>query len=464
MQLAVAGALELLEDDLIHSAARIDQSRADNRQRSAFLDLSGGTKESLGRLQGRRVHAAGEDLARVRRLGIVGTGQAGNAVQQDNHILAVLDHSLGLGADHLGDLYVPAGGLVERRGYDLGGRVPLHVRHFLGALVDQQDDDVDVRVVIGDSIGHLLEQDGLAGPRRGDDQHSLAETDRRDKVADPHVEFFGRVFQKYTGIGVRRREVLEIDLLGQSIRRLVVDGLDAKQREVLLGLLGRPNLPGDDIALPQAETTNLTWRDVDVIRAWQVVVVRAAKETKAVRQNLQHALAIHQAILLDAVLEDLEDEFLLGESGVLFEIAVLGHRVQLGDAHLLQIGNVQIAPLYPLVLLMHLLVKAGDRLLRRLLDGCRCGHCLGDRSFGRRSGHGGLYLRLFGGFFRSRLLDALAAGHFLCGFLNRLLRRLLNGFLDALGHVWVQPPKRITVLTFCPSARLDPIKGYRQRR
>ena len=59
----------------------------------------------------------------------------------------------------------------------------LHVGHFLGPLVDQQHDQLDVR----DSsceIAWLMccKQDRLAGARRGDDQGPLAFAQRREQV------------------------------------------------------------------------------------------------------------------------------------------------------------------------------------------------------------------------------------------------------------------------------------------
>src|SRR5207249_2608657 len=64
MDFEVAGALELLEDDLVHARAGVDERRRHDRQRSAFLDVSRGAEEALGPLQGVAVDAAREDLAR----------------------------------------------------------------------------------------------------------------------------------------------------------------------------------------------------------------------------------------------------------------------------------------------------------------------------------------------------------------------------------------------------------------
>ena len=71
------------------------------------------------------------------------------------------------------------------------------------------------------------------------------------------------------------------------VGRLVVDRLDPEQGEVPLVLLGRADLAGDRVAGPQAEPADLAGRDVDVVGAGQVVVVRAAEEPEAVGQDLE---------------------------------------------------------------------------------------------------------------------------------------------------------------------------------
>ena len=145
----VAGAFELLEDHLVHLAAGVDQRRGDDRQRAAFFDLAGRAEEALGPLQGVGVDAAGEDLAGVRAFGVPGAGQPRDRIEEDDHVVAVLDHPLGLFDDHLA---TPARGgrtvssnvelmTSQLRAFDL----PLHVGHFFRPLVDQQHDHVGVR-------------------------------------------------------------------------------------------------------------------------------------------------------------------------------------------------------------------------------------------------------------------------------------------------------------------------------
>ena len=156
----------------------------------------------------------------------------------------------------------------------------------------------------------------------------------RDQVDDAHVEL-GRVgLELQPLVGVQRRQVVEDDLLREQVGVVVVDRLDAEQREVALVLLRRADLAGDDGAGAQAEAADLARRDVDVVGAGQVVVVGAAEEAEAVGQDLERALAEHQAVLLDPLLEDLEDQVLLLEADVLLarDALVLGGLLELRHA------------------------------------------------------------------------------------------------------------------------------------
>src|SRR5205085_2325931 len=61
--LRVSGALELLEDDLVHSRSRVDQGRRDDGQRAAPLGVPGGAEEPAGLLHRPCIDAPREDLA-----------------------------------------------------------------------------------------------------------------------------------------------------------------------------------------------------------------------------------------------------------------------------------------------------------------------------------------------------------------------------------------------------------------
>ena len=140
---------------------------------------------------------------------------------------------------------------------------------------------------------------------------------------------------------IERRQVLEEELVARLIGRLEVDRFDLDQREVALAVLRRPHLAGDRVAGLQVELANLRRRDVDVVRARQIVVVGRAQEAEAVRQHLEHALGEHEAAQLGLRLEDLEDQILLAHAGGAGDVQILGDLGELLNAHVLQVVDVE---------------------------------------------------------------------------------------------------------------------------
>ncbi len=92
----------------------------------------------------------------------------------------------GFFADHLGGVHMALGRFVERRADHLAMRMAAEIRDFLRPLVDEQQDELCLGAVVGNGVGDVLQQDGLAGARRRDDQSALAEADRREHIHHAH--------------------------------------------------------------------------------------------------------------------------------------------------------------------------------------------------------------------------------------------------------------------------------------
>jgi hypothetical protein len=60
VDLHVPRALELLEDDVVHAGAGVDERRGQDGERASLLHVAGGAEEALGLLQGVGVEPAGE--------------------------------------------------------------------------------------------------------------------------------------------------------------------------------------------------------------------------------------------------------------------------------------------------------------------------------------------------------------------------------------------------------------------
>ncbi len=182
MDFHVAGALELLVDHVVHPRAGVDQRRGDDGQRAAFLDVARRAEEALGALQRVGVDTAGQHLARRRHDRVVGAGEPRDRVEQDDHVLLVLDQPLGFFDHHLGDLHVARRRFIEGRCHHFAAHRALHFGHFFRALVDQQHD----QHALGMSWRRAHARCAAASPScrtsAANEQAALALADRRDDV------------------------------------------------------------------------------------------------------------------------------------------------------------------------------------------------------------------------------------------------------------------------------------------
>ncbi len=150
------------------------------------------------------------------------------------------------------------------------------------------------------------------------------------------VRFSLVVSRRMRSCGIERRQVVEEDLVARDFGILEIDRFDFDQREVALAVLRRAHLAGDGVAGAQIEFADLRRRDVDIVRARQIVVLRRAQEAEAVGQAFQHAFGEDQAVLLGLRAEDLEDQLLLAHAATAGDGQFLGDFRQVGDVLLFQ--------------------------------------------------------------------------------------------------------------------------------
>ena len=291
MQLHVAGALELLEDDVVHAAAGVHQRRGDDGQAAAVFDVARRAEEALRLEQRPRIQTAGERTPRGRNHQVVGPGQAGDGVQQHHHVLPQLHQPLGALQHHLGDPGVVLRGLVEGGVDHLALDGALHVGHFLRALVDQQHDQVNLGIVGDNGVGNLLQKRGLARLGLGDDHAALALADGRDHVDQPQRDVLALgALQPQPLVGVHRNQRIKGPAMARHVRRLAVDLADVDQAHRAVAQLLGAGLAHHVIAGAQVEAANLRRRDVHVPVAGQVVV--HAQKAVALGVDLQDARAV----------------------------------------------------------------------------------------------------------------------------------------------------------------------------
>ena len=91
----------------------------------------------------------------------------------------------------------------------------------------------------------------------------------------------------------------------------------------------------------QVETADLRRRDVNVVGPGKVVVFGRAQEAEAVGQAFQHAFGEDESALFRLHLQDLENQLLFAEPGEALNIQILGDLVEVLNAHVLQLDQVQ---------------------------------------------------------------------------------------------------------------------------
>src|SRR5207247_8629739 len=111
------------------------------------------------------------------------------------------------------------------------------VRDFLWVRADENDRCVDVLITLGGRTGDRLEEEGLAGLWRRYGEATLAPADRRDEIDDARGEVVDAFLEMHHLVGKDRRELLKVGAALGGLRVETVDGIDAQQAEVLLGVL-----------------------------------------------------------------------------------------------------------------------------------------------------------------------------------------------------------------------------------
>ncbi len=195
-------------------------------------------------------------------------------------------------------------------------------------------------MVGSDRMGDVLEENGFTRARRRDDQTTLAFAQRRHKVHHAWRKIFrGRDFEFHLEplIGVERRQIVEMHLVADLLRVLEIDRVDLEQCEIAFAFLGSTDRPFHSIACFQRETADLRGRDVDIVRAREVIGVGRAQEAKAILQKLDNAFTDDFHILCGQHLQDREHQFLLAHDAGVFDLNRLGESQKVGRGFVLEV-------------------------------------------------------------------------------------------------------------------------------
>ena len=300
------------------------------------------------------------------------------------------------------------GRTVEGGGDDLALHRALHVGDLFRAFVHQHHHQMHFGVVGGDRVGDVLQRDGLAGLRRGDDQATLALADRGHDVDQTAGELVRRGLLLQPLLRVQRGELGELRTVGRFFHAHAVDRVDRLQRHELLALVAalplarRADRAMHGIALAQSVLLDLAHRHIHVVRPRQIA--GGADERVGV-QHVHDARDRHQILLRTLLL-----------------LAILGV-LAVTSAHAALAAVIARGVVVPVAAVA---VAAGELMVRALVLMLLVGQCGEDVvqlviRFGRTLTVGGGMLLV--------ALAAAATAHRLSGVIDLILVTVLTGFL-----------------------------------
>ena len=141
----------------------------------------------LGHFKRAAIHAARHGATRtaVAARIVERASQTGEAVQKHHDIAASLHHALGALDGKLSERQVAVKIFVIARGKDMRRNIATEIRHFFGALINEQGNELNFRVIMLDSKGDVLQENGLASLGWSNDQAAGTESDRAEHVDEP---------------------------------------------------------------------------------------------------------------------------------------------------------------------------------------------------------------------------------------------------------------------------------------
>ena len=194
-------------------------------------------------------------------------------VEHDDDVPADFDLPPGVLEEHFGDGDVPLVRQVEARGNHLSPAPVDQLAHLFGALVDQQQQELRLRMVERHALGQRLEHYGFACLRGRHDQRALPEAERAHEIhhaLDLRGPWAGGVrrFEPQRPRGVHRAELRELGALREPCR-----GRAVHRRHAAIG-------EGHAVPAPQSRHP-----DCGIARRGEIAVRREA-QVSALRSEI----------------------------------------------------------------------------------------------------------------------------------------------------------------------------------
>ncbi len=247
-------------------------------------------------------------------------------------MFAEFDHALGAGDHEIGDLGVAFRGFIEGGGKHRKVDGFLEVGDFFWAFVEEEDDELDVRVVGLDRFGDLFEQDGFTAARWSDDEAALASAEWSDEVDDANAKVFRAfAFEVDAGVWKHGCEFIEILRFHPFGGGDAFDFEDLGGGEVFVALDGLADFDFEELAVAEFGVVEDGAADVDVVLGRTERAMWIAYHREMFFSKFKHAHAGDVAAVHGVEADDFVDQLGFGDATLNFAWEVGGDFLEFGE-------------------------------------------------------------------------------------------------------------------------------------
>jgi len=189
------------------------------------------------------------------------------------------------------------------------------------------------RMVVGDRLGHVLQQHGLTRARRRDDQCALAFALRADQVDHASRLVLDRRVERVEPqalVGIKRGQVVEVDAVTNSVRIVEIDLDQAVDRKIALAIFRCANFAFNRITRTQAPFPDLVRRDINVIGTSKIIRFRTTQKAEPVGQHFDRSDAENFFAVFSHFLQNGEHQILAAQRARALDAQLFGHRNEIG--------------------------------------------------------------------------------------------------------------------------------------
>jgi len=197
---------------------------------------------------------------------------------------------------------------------------------------------VDVGILLGNAVGNLFQDGGLAGLGRRDNEPTLAAPDGNNQVDQAGSQDVAVSLQVKALIGEYRGLVFKTGAVARLFGVYPVDAFHLDEAPVLFGFARRAHVTDHKVTRTHFITPQLRLRDVDIVFADGVA--RRAQEANALAHDFEDAAAHLHALLGGFRLADAQDEGLFFQAVCVRHVEFLAHSAQFGKRFVFKFENV----------------------------------------------------------------------------------------------------------------------------